>query len=273
MQIPLRAGRFLSDQDTHQAPPVCVINQSMANRYFRNEDPLGKKVRLGINDFTAEIVGVVRDVRQRSLSFENLTPEVQKLFSSQVYIAYGQRALWPRMRVIVRTFSEPTAVVSALRAEVRALDKDLPISKLRTMDAVRGNSIAQPRFRTLLIGLFSALALVLAAIGIYAVIAYTVTQRAREIGIRMALGAQRADILKLIVKQGLPLIFCGLLIGLAGAFALTRFMASLLYGVTPSDPATFLAVAFLLTAVALIACLIPARRAASVDPMVALRHE
>src|SRR5688572_1463833 len=171
MQIPLHVGRFISKNDTEDSPPVCVINQTTANRYFGKEDPIGKKLKLGINNFTPEIVGVVRDVRQRSLDFDSLSPSIQKLTSCQVYVPYAQTALWPRMTVVVRASPAPMALANALRAEVRALDKDLPVSKVRTMETVRGDSIAQPRFRALLIVLFGAAALALATIGIYGVMA------------------------------------------------------------------------------------------------------
>jgi putative ABC transport system permease protein len=274
MHIPLRTGRFLTDQDTMESPPVCLINQSMANRYFPNEDPMGKKLRVGLREsVTLEIVGVVQNVRQRSLDVESLPPQIQALLSSQIYIPYAQMASYPKMTVAVRASSHVENLAGALRAEVKALDKDLPVSKLRTMEAVRGNSMAQPRFRTVLIGLFGALALILATVGIYGVMAYSVTRRTHEIGVRMALGAQTADVMKLVVRQGMWLTLAGLAIGLAGAFALTRVMAGLLYGVTATDPLTFTAVPALLFAVALFACWLPAHRATKVDPMEALRYE
>jgi putative ABC transport system permease protein len=273
MQIALQAGRFISRRDTSESPPVCVINQTTANRYFGKENPIGKKLRLGINSFNPEIVGVVRDVRQRSLDFDTLSPSIQKLTSSQVYVPYAQIALWPRMTVVVRASSAPMALANALRAEVKALDKDLPVSKVRTMETVRRESIAQPRFRALLITLFGAVALALATIGIYGVVAYSVARRTHEIGVRMALGAQTTDVLKLVLRQGMWLAVKGLLLGLAGAFALTRLVAGLLYGVSATDPLTFALVPALLFAIALLACWIPARRAAQVHPMEALRYE
>ena len=273
MQIQLRAGRFINDRDTEESPPVCVINQTTAHRYFGKEDPTGKNLKLGINNFTPEIVGVVRDVRQRSLDFDSLSPQLQKLMSSQVYVPYAQTALWPKMTVVVRTSSAPMALANALRAEVRALDKDLPVSKVRTMETVRGDSIAQPRFRARLIVLFGALAMALATIGIYGVMAYSVARRTHEIGLRMALGAQNADVMKLVLRQGIWLTVTGLALGLAGAFALTRLIVKLLYGVSATDPLTFAVVAGLLFAVALLACWIPARRATRVHPMEALRYE
>jgi putative ABC transport system permease protein len=273
MQIALQAGRFISDHDTSESPPICVINQTAANRYFGKENPIGKKLRLGVNNFTPEIVGVVRDVRQRSLDFDSLSPSIQKLTSSQVYASYAQIALWPRMCVVVRTSSAPMGLATALRAEVRALDKDLPVSKVRTMETVRGESIAQPRFRALLIVLFGAVALALATIGIYGVMAYSVARRTHEIGVRMALGAQHSDVMKLVVRHGMLLTGVGLAIGLAGAFALTRLLSAMLYGVSATDAPTFTAVSLVLAGVAFCACYLPARRATKVDPMVALRYE
>jgi putative ABC transport system permease protein len=273
MQIALRAGRFIEKHDTEESPPVCVINQTTANRYFGKEDPIGKKLKLGVNGFTPEIVGVVRDVRQRSLDFDSLSPQIQKLMSSQVYVSYAQLALWPKMTVVVRASSAPMALASGLRAEVRALDKDLPVSKVRTMETVRGDSIAQPRFRALLIVLFGAVALALATIGIYGVMAYSVARRTHEIGVRMALGAQPGDVMKLVVRNGMFLTGLGLAIGLAGAFALTRLLSAMLYGVSATDPLTFATVSLALAGVAFCACYLPARRATKVDPMVALRYE
>jgi putative ABC transport system permease protein len=273
MQIRLHAGRFIGKHDTEDSPPVCVINQAVAKRYFANDDPIGKKLKLGVNEFTPEIVGVVRDVRQRSLDFDRQAASIQKLTSSQVYVPYAQTAMWPRMTVVARASSAPMALANALRAQVRALDKDLPVSKMRTMETVRNDSIAQPRFRALLIVLFGALALALAAIGIYGVMAYAVARRTHEIGVRMALGAQTTDVLKLVLRQGLWLTLTGLALGLAGAFALTRLIAGLLYGVSATDPLTFIIVAVILFAIALLACWIPARRAARIQPMEALRYE
>jgi putative ABC transport system permease protein len=273
MQIALRAGRFISKHDTEESPPVCVINQSTANRYFANEDPVGKKLRLGINNFTPEIVGVVRDVRQRSLDLENLSPQLQKVMSSQVYVSYAQLTFLPGMTVVVRASSAPMALAGGLRAEVRALDKDLPVSNVRTMETVRGDSIAQPRFRALLIALFGAVALALATIGIYGVMAYSVARRTHEIGLRMALGAQYGDVMKLVVRHGMFLTGLGLAIGLAGALALTRLLSAMLYGVSATDPLTFTAVSLALAGVAFCACYLPARRATRIDPIVALRYE
>jgi len=177
------------------------------------------------------------------------------------------------MSVVVRALSDAASLAGALRTEVRAADKDLPVSKVHTMETVRGNSIAQPRFRTLLVALFGAVALVLAAVGIYAVMAYSVIRRTHEIGVRMALGAQREDVLKLVVQQGMGLALIGTVVGLAGAFVLTRLLSGVLYGVSATDPLTFAMVSLVLVGVAFLACYVPARRAAQVEPMEALRCE
>jgi putative ABC transport system permease protein len=274
MQIALRAGRPFTEKDTMESPVVCVINQTLANRYFPNENPIGKQLRVGLHEFlTLEIVGIAQNVRQRSLDMDTLPPALQALLSSQIYIPYAQFAQQPKMTVVVRASSDAASLAGALRAEVRELDKDLPVSRLRTMATVRNDSIAQPRFRTLLIALFAALALTLAAVGLYGVIAYSVTRRTQEIGLRMALGARTDDVMKLVLRQGMRLAVTGLMFGLAGAFALTRLMAGLLYGVSATDPLTFAVVPALLFAIALLACWIPARRATRVHPMEALRYE
>jgi putative ABC transport system permease protein len=274
MQISLRDGRVFTKQDTTQSPPVCVINQTLATRYFPNENPIGKQLRLGLREFmTLEIVGILQNVRQRSLDMDTLPPPLQALFSSQIYIPYAQFAQQPKMTVVVRASSATPSLAGALRAEIRALDKDLPVARLRTMARVRGDSIAQPRFRTLLIALFAALAATLAAVGLYGVMAYSVGRRTHEIGVRLALGAQTTNVMKLVIRQGMCLALIGVVVGLAGAFALTRAMAGILYGVSTTDPLIFAAVPVFLLATALFACWLPARRAANVDPMDALRYE
>ncbi len=274
MQIPLRAGRFLGEQDTREAPLVCVINQAMAQRYFPGEDPIGKRLRLKyIGDAVAQIVGVVEDVRQRRLDIDALAPATRALFDSQIHVAYLQLPLWSRMTVVVRSPSDATTLGGGLRAKVRELDRDLPVPQLRTMEAVRSGSIAQARFRTLLLELFGLLALLLATVGVYAVVAYSVAQRTREIGIRMALGATSQGVVKSVVGQGFKLALIGTGLGLAGAFGLTRLLVSLLYNISPTDPLTFILVPLVLICMALLASYLPARRAASIDPMTALRYE
>jgi len=221
-------------------------------------------MRLGFNNFTGEIVGIVGSVKHASLDAE---------VKEEIYTSYNQTPFWSNMTLVVRTAGDPMSVATAVRNEVRAVDKDLPVTRLRTMEAVLAGSVAQPRFRTLLLGLFGVMALLLAAVGIYGVISYAVTQRTQEIGIRIALGAQPRDVLKLVVGQGMLPALVGLGVGLIGAFALTWLVKGLLFSVSATDPATFVLVALLLASVALVACWIPARRATKVDPMVALKGE
>ena len=262
--IPLISGRLLSDSDGAQAPQVLLINESMARRYFPNEDPIGKRLVLGINNFTGQIVGVIGDVKHVSLDAET---------NDEIYAAYSQAPFWTDMTLLVRTTGEPMSIAGSMRNEIAALDGRVPIGKVRTMETITAESVAQPRFRTLLLGLFGIAALLLAAVGIYGVMSYAVTQRTHEIGIRMALGAQVSDVRRLVIGNGMTLALVGVATGLAGSFALTRLMASLLFGVAATDVATFAAVSGGLIAVALAACYIPARRATKVDPLVALRCE
>jgi putative ABC transport system permease protein len=264
MGIPLLKGRGFTERDNEKAPKVILINQTMARRYFGGEDPLGKRMIIGwgVPEWR-QIVGVVGDVK-----YDRLDAEA----GDEFYVPHAQVPLtW--MRLVVRGTGNLTNMAAALRAAVASLDKDLPVSNLRTMEQVLAESVAQPRFRTLLLGVFAGLALILAAVGLYGVMTYSVAQRTDEIGIRMALGAERRDVLELVVGQGMTLVLTGVAIGLAAAFALTRVLSSLLYGVRATDLTTFLAVSLLLVAVALLACYIPARRAAAVDPIVALRYE
>jgi len=266
LQIPLVGGRYFNDHDDEKAPGVLLISESLAARFFPNEDALGKRIRPGGADSTApwiEIVGVVRDVKSAALEAEN---------SPQMY-----RCIWQRSRLesalVVRGVFDPAGMKEALRREIRKEDPDLPIFGVRTMSEVMAASVAQKRFAMLLLGLFATVALLLAAVGVYGVMAYLVEQRAHEIGVRLALGAEARDILRLVVGRGLVLTLWGGAIGLLGALALTRFLSSLLFDLSATDPTTYLGVTLLLAAVALLACWIPARRATKVDPMVALRNE
>jgi len=269
MGIPLLAGRDFTEQDRGafwlgETPLTWIVNETFARRYWPNENPLGKRFRIGDNrNPFGTVIGVAGDVR--SLSLEQ---EARPAF----YVSHGHYSL-PALTVVVRTSAPPEALTAALRAQVYALDPDLPVYNLRPLEQVVANAAGQPRFHTLLLGLFSAAAALLAAIGIYGVMTYTVTQRTHEIGIRLALGAQARDVRALVAGQGLKLALTGVALGLAAAFALTRLMKSLLYAVSPTDPLTFGVIALLLLSVALLACWLPARRATKVDPMIALRHD
>jgi predicted permease len=277
MGIPLLQGRAFTEDDVYDTPWVAIINQTMARRYFPNQNPIGKRLALGgrkdpgqpdYNDPDGRspwkmIVGVVADTK-------TLGPRAETV--PLVYVPYWQ---WPMQSpaLLVRTTSNAALSAAAIRGEVRAVNKNLPPPVIRSMDNILADSVAQPRYQTLLLDLFGIAALVLAAIGIYGVISYSVAQRNHEIGVRMALGAEKSDVLRMVVGQGLKLALIGVAIGIVGALALTRFLASMLYGVTPADTLTFVAVSLILIAVALLAGYIPARRAAKVDPMVALRYE
>jgi len=264
LRISLIKGRVFSESDGPQAPPVLLINKTMADRYFPHEDPIGKRLELGINNFAGQIVGIVGDVKHVGLDAE---------VNNEVYGLYSQAPFFTDMTLLVRTPGDPMSIAGGIRNEVATLDKQASIGKVRTMDTITAESVAQPRFRTLLLGLFGISALLLAAIGIYGVMSYAVTQRTQEIGIRMALGAQVGDVRKLVIGNGMTLALIGVAIGLAGAYGLTRLMASLLFGISATDVTTFAAISAVLVAVALIACYIPARRATKVDPLVALRCE
>ncbi len=264
LRIPLIRGRLFSESDGPQSPPVLLINRTMADRFFPNEDPIGKRMQLGINSFTGQIVGVVGDVKHVGLDAE---------VNNEVYGLYSQAPFFTDMTLLVRTPGDPMSLAGAMRNELATLDKQVSIGKVRTMDTIAAESVAQPRFRTLLLALFGICALLLASVGIYGVMSYAVTQRTQEIGIRMALGAQVGDVRKLVIGNGMTLALIGVAIGLAGAYGLTRLMASLLFGISATDAPTFAAISAVLVAVALIACYIPARRATKVDPLVALRCE
>jgi len=265
MGIPLLKGRYFTAQDTPQVPPVAIITESAARRFWPNENPVDQHIKTfsSPNAPWLTIVGVVGDVRHFGLD-SDARPEV--------YIASGQAPpSGPFM--VVRTASDPLKLAAAVRAQVQAMNPDQPTDNIQTMSQVLTASVAQRRFNMLLLGFFAGLALLLAAVGIYGLMSYTVTQRTHEIGIRMALGAQRRDIVRLVVGRGLVLALSGVGVGLAGAFALTHLASRLLFKVSATDPVTFVSISLLLTIVALVACYLPARKATKVDPMVALRYE
>jgi putative ABC transport system permease protein len=268
MQIPIRSGRDFGPQDlVEKAPLVGIANDAMVRQYFQNEDPLGKRIRWARNPQVEwiTIVGVVGDVKHFGLDL----PEQPALYSP-----YTQINPWKRwMAIAARTQVNPEAMTQTVKRQIWKVDSQLPITDVKTMNEVAAESFAARRFNMLLLAIFAGLALVLAAVGIYGVMSYAVTQRTQEIGIRMALGARATDVLKLIIKNGMTLTLLGVVIGVAGALALTRLLTTLLFGVTPTDKPTFIAVSAVLILVALLACYLPARRATKVDPLVALRYE
>ncbi len=266
MDIPLRKGRVFSEQDDQNAARVVIISEAMARLYWPNEDPLGKHLTLSIGNsppIKPEIIGIAGDVRQFGLDADS---------GAQIYEPYLQRPS-ANMNLVVRTASDPMPVVPSLLNTVLSVDRNQPVFSIRSMDKILTDSISQPHFVMLLLGIFALLALALAAIGIFGVISYSVTQRTQEIGIRIALGAQNRDIYKLIIRHGMGLTLVGMLIGVPCAYALTRLMSSLLFGLSAADPATYVASLFLMSLVALLACYLPARRATMVDPKIALSTE
>ncbi|PYS64327.1 MAG: hypothetical protein DMF74_07415 [Acidobacteria bacterium] len=264
LQVPLIAGRAFTDRDTDNTAKVVIVNETMARRLWPGQSPIGKHLTIWRDEkFPREIVGVVGETK-RSLDNDP---------SQQMYVPYAQDASWSSMSFVIRTSGDPASTSPAVRNEIRSLDKGAPVFNVRTMNDLLATSVAPRRTPMLLLSAFAAAALLLAMIGIYGVTAYYVTQRTQEIGIRMALGAQMSDVLKLVLRGGMTLAAIGIAVGLAGAFALTRWMTSLLFGVKPTDALTFIAVAVCLLVTALLACYLPARRATKVDPLVALRYE
>jgi putative ABC transport system permease protein len=260
----LLEGRYLNDADGTDSPPVVVVNQTMAKTFWPRESALGHRVRTGgANSPWRTIVGVVADIKNAA---------IDRPAGTELYFPFAQlpsRLSW----VVLRTQGDPMHLVGAVRKEVQAVDRALPMSNIASMEDVMSTARARPRFLTILLTMFSSLSLTLAALGIYGVISYAVAQRTNEIGIRMALGAQGGDVVRLIGVQGARIAAAGTLIGGIFAFALTRVLTGMLYGVSSADPLTFFAMAGALVAVTLFACYIPARRASRVDPLIALRYE
>jgi len=264
LNIPVIKGREFTPQDNETAPRSAIISESLAHRFFPGEDPIGKRIKLDDpNNPWFSIVGIVGDVKHWGLETQ---PE------PTMYFPYHQQP-YDSMVLLVRAKADPTSLIAAVRNEVLAVDKDQPVYEIKTVEDAIAERIVLPRYTAALLSVFATIALLLAAVGLYGVMSYAVTQRTHEIGIRMALGAGPRDVLRLIIGQGLSLALIGLAIGVAAAFGLTRLMSSMLYGVSATDTATFLLISGLLTAVALLACAVPARRATKVDPMIALRYE
>jgi predicted permease len=267
MGIPLLSGRQLTDQDGEKTPNVTVISETMARRYWPGENAIGKRISFGQaekDEDWIQIVGIAGDVRQYDLITE---------MKPQMYVSYQQEGFFMPRDLVVKTDVDPLSLAATVRKTIWEVDKDQPVSNIRTMDQIAAESVARQRFSMLLFAIFAGVALLLAAVGIYGVMSYSVAQRRGEFGIRMALGAQKRDVLKLTIGKALKLVVLGVVFGLAGAFALTRLMASLLFGIGATDPITFAAISLVLVGVGVLASYIPARRATKVDPIVALRYE
>jgi putative ABC transport system permease protein len=261
---PIVAGRDFTEEEAWQRPSAVIINQRFQQRMWPNENPLGKRLRLGgANDPWLTVVGIAADVKESELGGD---PE------AALYAPYV-RVPSARMALVLRTGPEPLSLAAAASAAVREVDPEQAVSNISTLEQLLSETVAQPRFNTGLLALFAIFALLLAGVGIYGVMAYAVEQRTREIGLRMAMGAQPRDVLKLVIGQGMKLVALGLAIGLLAALGLTRWLETLLFGVGTTDLPTYALISALLAAVALAACYLPARRATKIDPMVALRHD
>lgn len=263
MRVPLIKGRLFDERDTKGAPEAVIVDEAVAARFWPNEDPIGKRLQRANSDSWRTVIGIVSDAKQYSAEKE---PPITVYFPFEQYVARN-------MFLVIRTASDPAAMVTSITQEIQALDADMPVFDVNTMEQRLYDSLASRRFAMLLFGVFALIALALGGIGIYGVMSYSVNQRTHEIGVRLALGAQPASILRLVVQQAFGLTAAGITIGLAGAFALTRVMSSLLYGVNATDAFTFVTTPLLLGIIALLASYIPARRAAKLDPMIALRYE
>jgi putative ABC transport system permease protein len=267
MGIPLRRGRAFTDQDTAGQPGVIIVNEMMARRTWGDEDPIGKRITVyvGPRELPVTVIGVVADSRQMSLE-EAVVPEMNFPMAQAANVLR-------RFNLLVRTHTEPTSFLPTMRAAVGKLDPQLPLYNVTTIQGAVDQSLSVRRFALYVLGLFASVALLLAVSGIYGVIGHAVTQRTHEIGIRMALGAARRDVFRLILGEGGKLAVAGVAIGIVASYLVTQFLRTLLYGITPTDPLTFGAVALLLLLTALLACYFPARRASRVDPVIALRSE
>lgn len=266
LNITLDRGRYFSTADSDTALPVAIINKTMARQFFTNEDPIGRRINTGTERQPSwwQIVGVVGDVKYNGLAGETQPAMYQPLI---------QATSWNLFLLVKTESADPLSLAATVRNEIRSLDRELPVSRVRALEEHFAKAVAQPRFGATLVALFALLALILASVGIYGVISYSVSQRTHEMGIRIALGARSLDVLSLVVKQAMKLIVIGLGIGLSASFWLTRLIKTLLFNVSATDPLTFIVISLLLTVVALLACFVPARRATKVDPMIALRHD
>jgi putative ABC transport system permease protein len=266
LQVPLIRGRFFDDRDTADSAPVALLDETIAKKYWPDDDPIGRRISFEggrDNPRWREVVGIVGHAKHRGLEGESRV---------QYYIPYSQRPL-PNMFVVARTKTDPADAAGSIRGTIRSIDPDLPVFRVTTMEQLVKDSTAQRRFSILLLGVFATVALLLAAVGLYGVMGYSVSQRTQEIGVRMALGAGRADVLRLVTTQGMALTAIGLFIGLAASLGFANLIAGLLFGVSAYDPVIFSGMPFVLAGVALVACFVPARRASRVDPITALRYE
>jgi len=261
MRVPMRAGRQFTAADGAEAPKVVIVNETFARRFWPNQDPLERHIIVGRGPEQSEVIGIAADIKNKGLAQDT---------QPQLYLPFAQLP-WADMNLLVRTMVPPRSITSAVRAQISAVDPDQPVAAVQTVDELVDSSLAQPRFTMLLLGIFSATALALSVIGIYGVLSYWVAQRRYELGIRLALGAQRADILRIVVRQGFTLAIAGIGIGLIAALLLTRLMSSMLYKVDTIDLTTFVIAPLVFLSIALLASYLPARGAMRVDPVEALR--
>ena len=271
----LLKGRLITEADTDKSPPVVVVDEKFARRFWPDGEAVGKRVAVGggqNNIVWGEIVGVIGHIRHYGTNKEGQDRAYFPEGREQIYFPHAQNPA-RTMYVAIHTSTDASSLTNAARNVALSLDKDLPIYEVKTLDQLVSNAVANPRLNLVLMGIFAGVALILATVGIYGVMSYSVTQRTHEIGIRMALGAQATDVLKMVLKQGIALTGVGVVVGLGGALLTTRLMSSLLFGVSATDPVTFAVISLMIAGVALGACFIPARRATKVDPMIALRYE